>query len=169
MADDTFPRSLTAFGHAMVGGNRAEILNNGDEIFPGMTEAIRNARKTVNFETYIFKNDKAGEIFTAALVDAARRGVEVRVLVDATGSKFAGPLLARMRQAGVKATKYHQTAVELYKIRPADARRSVGTAGQLPRCFCVDDWPGTTATKGGAGQMVGSRRPRRRCRRASRE
>jgi cardiolipin synthase len=146
VADDTFPRSLTAFGHAMVGGNRAEILNNGDEIFPGMTEAIRNAKKTVNFETYIFKNDKAGEIFTAALVDAARRGVEVRVLVDATGSKFAGPLLARMRQAGVKATKYHPIRLwSLYKIGRRTHRKILVVDGEVSFTggFCVDDsWLG---------------------------
>ena len=100
--DEAFRRSLGAFGFAMVEGNRAEILNNGDEIFPAMTDAIRDAKVTVNLEQYIFKDDRAGKLVAEALMEAARRGVEVRVLVDGTGSKFAGPLLARLRRAGVK-------------------------------------------------------------------
>src|SRR4051794_36983630 len=58
--DAAFRRSLDAFGNAMVAGNQAEILNNGDAIFPALTEAIRNARETVDLESYIFKDDKAG-------------------------------------------------------------------------------------------------------------
>ena len=60
VSDDAFRRSLGAFGFAMVEGNRAEILNNGDAIFPAMTDAIRQAKMTVNLESYIFKDDKAG-------------------------------------------------------------------------------------------------------------
>ena len=47
-------------GPPMVNGNSAEILKNGDEIFPAMTKAIREAKQTVNLETYIFQPDKAG-------------------------------------------------------------------------------------------------------------
>ncbi len=112
--DDAFRRSLNGFGNAMVEGNRAEILNNGDEIFPAMTSAIRDARMTVNLESYIFKDDRAGKIMAEALMDAARRGVEVRVLVDGTGSKFSGPLLERMRQAGVKARVFRP--IQLWTI-----------------------------------------------------
>ena len=46
----------------MAGGNRAEILNNGDEIFSAMTKAIREAKASVNLESYIFKDDRAGKI-----------------------------------------------------------------------------------------------------------
>ncbi|HTG32653.1 MAG TPA: phospholipase D-like domain-containing protein [Thermoanaerobaculia bacterium] len=105
VADGAFRRSLDAFGTTMVGGNRAEILNNGDEIFPAMTRAIRDARRTVNLESYIFKNDKAGGIVADALIEAARRGVEVRVLVDATGSSHSWAVLDRMKEAGAVRTK----------------------------------------------------------------
>jgi cardiolipin synthase len=130
----------------MVGGNSAVILDNGDEIFPAMTGAIRAAKSTVNLESYIFKNDKAGEIFTDALVDAARRGVEVRVLVDATGSKFAGPLLERMRQAGAKATKFHPIRLwSLYKIGRRTHRKILVVDGAISFTggFCIaDHWLG---------------------------
>lgn len=144
--DDAFLRSLSAFGFAMVGGNRAEILNNGDEIFPAMTRAIREAKHTVNLESYIFKNDRAGEIFAEALIDAARRGVEVRVLVDATGSKFSGPLLDRMRRAGVKAFKFHPIRLwSLYKIGRRTHRKILVVDGvtSFTGGFCIaEKWLG---------------------------
>ena len=67
----------------MVGGNDAPLLMNGDEIFPAMTAEIRRAKKTVNLETYIFQPDEAGTQFADAMIDAAKKGVEVRLLVDA--------------------------------------------------------------------------------------
>jgi len=117
VSDRAFLRSLDAFGNAMVGGNRAEILNNGDEIVPAMVAAIREAKLSVDLEAYVFKNDRAGAMIAEPLMDAARRGVEVRVLVDGTGSGRSGPLLDRMRKAGVKAYVYHPIRLwSLYKI-----------------------------------------------------
>jgi cardiolipin synthase len=82
VSDPAFRRSLDTFGTAMIPGNTAELLKNGDEIFPSMTGAIRQAQKTVNLETYIFQPDEAGKQFADAMMEAARRGVEVRLLID---------------------------------------------------------------------------------------
>jgi cardiolipin synthase len=143
--DDAFRRSLSAFGNAMVGGNRAEILNNG-EIFPAMTRAIREARSTVDLESYIFKDDRAGKLIAEALMEAARRGVEVRVLVDGTGSKFSGPLLERMRQAGVNARMYHPIRLwSLHKIARRTHRKILVVDGTVSFTggFCIaDSWLG---------------------------
>ena len=144
--DDAFRRSLSAFGFAMVEGNRAEILNPGDEIFPAMTEAIRGARKTVNLESYIFKDDRAGKIIAEALIDAARRGVEVRLLVDGTGSKFSGPLLERVRQAGGKAAMYRPIRLwTLHKIARRTHRKILVVDGEISFTggFCIEEsWLG---------------------------
>jgi cardiolipin synthase len=144
--DGSFRRSLDGFGSPMVGGNHAEILNNGDEIFPGMIGAIHDAKTTVNLESYIFKNDKAGETFAVALMDAARRGVEVRVLVDATGSSRTGPLLDRMRKAGVKASVFHPIRLwSLYKIGRRSHRKILVVDGTVSFAggFCIaDPWFG---------------------------
>jgi cardiolipin synthase len=144
--DDAFRRSLGAFGHAMVEGNRAEILNNGDAIFPAMNRAIREARSTVNLESYIFKDDRAGAIIAEALMDAARRGVEVRVLVDGTGSKFSGPLLDRMRRAGVNARVFRPIRLwTLHKIARRTHRKILVVDGTVSFTggFCIaDQWLG---------------------------
>ena len=146
VGDDAFRRSLSTFGFATVGGNSAEILINGDAIFRGMTGAIREARTTVNLESYIFKDDKAGKIMADALMEAARRGVEVRVLVDGTGSKFAGPLLARMRQAGVKTAVFRPIRLwTLYKIARRTHRKILVVDGTVSFAggFCIaDQWLG---------------------------
>jgi cardiolipin synthase A/B len=65
-------------------GNVYEVLENGDEIFPPMLEAIRHARTRIEFESYIFSGDM-GEAFTKELIDASRRGVTVRMVLDALG------------------------------------------------------------------------------------
>ncbi|MFY9825488.1 MAG: phospholipase D-like domain-containing protein [Thermoanaerobaculia bacterium] len=144
--DGSFRRSLDAFGNTMVGGNRVEILNNGDGIFPAMTGAIRDAKVTVNLESYIFKDDKAGAIFADALMAAARRGVEVRVMVDATGSSRSGALLDRMRKVGVKAYVFHPIRLwSLYKIGRRTHRKILVVDGSISFAggFCIaDQWMG---------------------------
>jgi cardiolipin synthase len=144
--DGVFSRSLSAFGNTMVGGNRAEILNNGDEFFTAMVEAIRGAKKTVNLESYIYKPDKAGELMTQALIEAARRGVEVRVLVDGTGSSHSGPHLQRMRMAGVRAEKFHPVRLwSIYKIARRTHRKILVVDGTVSFTggFCIaDSWLG---------------------------
>jgi cardiolipin synthase len=146
VADGAFRRSLDGFGTTMVKGNSAEILNNGDAIVGGMTAAIRDAKRTVNLESYIFKDDKAGAIFAAALMDAARRGVAVRVLVDGTGSSRTGPLLERMKKAGVKAYVFHPIRLwSLYKIGRRTHRKILVVDGTVSFTggFCIaNDWLG---------------------------
>jgi cardiolipin synthase A/B len=84
-------------------GNRIEPLLNGDEAYPAMLEAIGQARQTVSFMTYIFDQDEVGLAFAQVLGAAARRGVEVRVLVDAMGIRYSWPTIHRtLRREGVK-------------------------------------------------------------------
>jgi len=114
-------------------GNRLEPLINGDEAFPAMLEAIREARQTVSFCTYIFDRDEVGLAFAQALGDATRRGVEVRVLIDATGIRYSWPtILHTLRQEGVRHAQFlpsfallHLTSMNLRthrKILVADGR-----------------------------------------------
>src|ERR1043166_356476 len=84
-------------------GNRIEPLLNGNEAYPAMLEAISQARRTVSFMTYIFDRDEVGLAFTQALGAAVRRGVEVRVLIDAMGIRYSWPTIHRsLRREGVR-------------------------------------------------------------------
>ena len=92
-------------------GNKIDLLQNGDEYFPAMLEAIGAARKTVNFQAYIVYSDAVGSAFRDALCERARAGVEVRVLLDGIGSgwKLNNSDVRMMREAGCKFAYYHPT------------------------------------------------------------
>jgi cardiolipin synthase len=81
-----------------ISGNRFELLENGEEFFPRVFEAIAAARREVRLETFILFEDKIGRQLHAALLDVARRGVEVHALIDGYGSpdlsdRFVGELV----------------------------------------------------------------------------
>jgi cardiolipin synthase len=102
--DPQFARTMGHLaGPAVVAGNRITALQNGDQAFPAMLEAIRTARQSVNYEGYIFWNDTVGRTFAEVLSERARAGVPVRLLVDWMGSQKLGDSLERvMRTAGVQ-------------------------------------------------------------------
>ena len=72
-------------------GNKITPLINGDEAFPAMLTAIDSARKSISLCSYIFDNDPTGKEFVAALQRAVERKVQVRVLVDAAGTRYSWP------------------------------------------------------------------------------
>ena len=91
----------------LLAGNRIEPLVNGDEGYPAMLEAIAHARRSVSFLTYIFDRDEAGLAFARAFGEAARRGVEVRVLIDAAGTRYSWPtILHALRREGVTHARF---------------------------------------------------------------
>jgi cardiolipin synthase len=95
-------------GPPVVAGNRYEMLVNGDRIFPSMLAAIRGARKTIDFETYIYWSGEIGKAFADALSERARAGVRVHVLLDWVGSsKMEASLVDELKSAGVEIQKYH--------------------------------------------------------------
>jgi cardiolipin synthase len=103
VTDPQFVRSIGALvGPPLLEGNAAAELLNGDQIFPAMLDAIRSARSTVCFETYIYWSGVIGRRFTDALIERARGGVRVHVMVDWMGAKVDEQMLAEMRSAGIE-------------------------------------------------------------------
>ncbi|PZO09827.1 MAG: cardiolipin synthase B [Lysobacteraceae bacterium] len=94
-------------GPGITRGNLVEALDNGDEIFPAMLEAIRGATQTINFETYIYWSGDIGREFSQALSERARAGVKVNVIIDWVGGlKMDSDVVARMKAAGVRMEFY---------------------------------------------------------------
>ena len=108
--DPQFRRAMGALlGPPLVGGNRAQELLNGEQIFPAMLAAIRSAQHTITFETYIYWSGDIGREFADALSERARAGVKVHVLLDWLGSaKIDDSFLEEMRAAGVEIRKFHK-------------------------------------------------------------
>jgi cardiolipin synthase A/B len=108
VADPRFARAMgSLLGPAILDGNHIETLLNGDQIFPAMLAAIRAARRSITFETYIYWSGVIGAEFAEALSERARAGVRVHVLLDWVGAgKIDDELLEQMSAAGVEVEKY---------------------------------------------------------------
>jgi cardiolipin synthase len=95
-------------GPDIVEGNQVHALQNGDEIFPAMLDAIRAARKTILFETFIYWSGEIGDEFAKALSERARAGVKVHVLLDWLGSiKVEERMVEDMKAASVEVFRFH--------------------------------------------------------------
>ena len=99
--DTRFPDYVAALVGAPVDDGHFTPLRNGDEVFPAMLDTIRQARERISLESFIYEDGEVGDRFTRELVDAARRGVTVRVVLDAFGSTLSGESRARLESAGV--------------------------------------------------------------------
>ena len=98
-------------------GNLIEPLVNGDTAYPAMLTAIAGAQTSITLSTYIFDRDEAGLAFTRALAEAVRRGVEVRVLIDATGTRYSWPsILGELRAAGIRYARFLPTFPALHVL-----------------------------------------------------
>jgi cardiolipin synthase len=115
------------------GGNQAELLHGGDELFPAMVSAIDGARHEVWLATYIYENRGKVEDVTRALVAAAERGVQVRLVVDGFGSRsnLTG-LRAALIGAGVMLTVFRPLHRWWNWLQPSQLRR-------LHQKLCVVD------------------------------
>jgi cardiolipin synthase len=147
ITDATFlPSALP--GPPMTPGNRIEILENGDGIFPPMLEAIGAAKKTVNFEAYIFWSGEVGTRFRDAFLQAAARGVEVRVLLDAVGSssKLKESDADAMEKGGVRVQYFHSKKPwKVWVLNHRNHRRVMvvdGTVGFTGGVGFADEWAG---------------------------
>jgi cardiolipin synthase A/B len=116
--DPQFRRAADALlGNNLTPGNRIEVLQNGDRIFPSMLRAIGRAQKTINFETYVYWSGQVGHDFAVALAERARAGVRVRAILDSQGTrKMSSSDAALMREAGVEIAEYR-------RLRPWDVQR----------------------------------------------
>lgn len=104
-------------------GNRARLLENGEEFFPAVFDAMRGARREIIVETFILFEDKVGMELQQVLLEAAGRGVRVDVLIDGFGccdlsSRFVDPLAA----AGVRIRTF-DPATRWFGLRVAVLRR----------------------------------------------
>src|SRR5260221_5629323 len=105
-------------------GNRIELLRTGGEFFPALTAAIESAEREIWLETYIFADDAAGRAIADALIRAAQRGVDVRVLVDGWGARhyLTKRLERRLRDGRVRLLKY-RPEIAAWQFRSHRLRR----------------------------------------------
>jgi cardiolipin synthase len=122
VGSEGFLRAVEALTQAPVTrGNRAEILINGDRIFPAMLDAIGAAQRTINLLTYIYWRGEIGSRVADAVCERASAGVSCRVLLDAMGSiKMDPELIDRMDDCGVRVSRFRPP--KPYAIRRGNNR-----------------------------------------------
>src|ERR1041384_1507678 len=125
VADRQFQRTMDGLlGPALIPGNSTTTLLNGDEIFPAMLKAIREAKTSITFETYVYWGGLMGAVFTDALAERARAGVKVHVLIDAVGrNRLDHGYEDMMEEAGAEVVLYHSLKwFDLSSARKLDNR-----------------------------------------------
>ena len=87
LGEPSFFPTLEAYASApIVGGNSAEFLLNGEQIFPAIVDAIRSAKKTITYAQYFYEDGPVAREVAEALSERCREGVGVNVLLDAFGT-----------------------------------------------------------------------------------
>jgi cardiolipin synthase len=96
-------------------GNHITLLDSGDQAYPAMLQAIDDAHHCIALQSYIFDHDRIGLQFAEALRRAHERGVAIRVLIDAVGSKYSRPPIVHLlRRNGI--------TTELFMTNPLGLR-----------------------------------------------
>jgi cardiolipin synthase len=93
--------------YELTAGNRIEMLQNGEQAYPAMLEAIDAATSHIFLSTYIFETNRTGLEFVDALSRAVARGVDVRVIIDGVGERYSRPRASRLlASGGVKVARF---------------------------------------------------------------
>jgi cardiolipin synthase len=88
-------------GAAVERGGSYAVLRNGEQAFPPMLTAIRQAKSRINFESFMYGDGVIGDQFTTEFIAAAKRGATVRIVVDSMGHELSRDTQAKLRDAGV--------------------------------------------------------------------
>jgi cardiolipin synthase len=136
-----------AAGVPFVGGNRLVLLNNGDRFYPAMLKAIEDARYSITIEAYIYWAGDTGATFARALAAAARRGVRVKILLDAVGSSSIGNEILKILEGGGCQVAWYNPIrfTRLRRINNRTHRKSLiidGRIGFTGGAGIADHWTG---------------------------
>ncbi|MBM4194078.1 MAG: phosphatidylserine/phosphatidylglycerophosphate/cardiolipin synthase family protein [Gemmatimonadetes bacterium] len=126
-------------------GNRVTLFSEGGETFDAMIALIDGAQRTVDLESYIFRDDAVGDRFASALTAAEARGVRVRVLCDWIGARGTDPsFLARLTEGGVDVRVFNTPGWKRWLgLIPRDHRKLLvvdGSAGVTGGVGIGSEW-----------------------------
>ena len=109
--------------HPLTTGNRIDTLETGDEAYGAMLAAIAAAERSIILESYIFDRDPIGLRIADALIEAQKRGVAARVLIDAVGARYSVPSIAgHLREGGVAVDVFNGNIIMGLRLPYANLR-----------------------------------------------
>ena len=133
-------------------GNRVQLLENGDGFFPLLLRDIAAARESIHIESYIWWKGEICDQVAAALAQKAKQGVEVRLLVDASGGhKMDRKLRDMMVGAGCQVRAFHPVRFSnLGRLNNRDHRKETiidGRVGYIGGYGIAKEWTGNAQDK----------------------
>jgi cardiolipin synthase A/B len=149
--DGVFSRVMgQLMGPPLLPGNAVTILQNGEEIFPAMLEAIRSAERTINFENFLWHEGRVARAVADAFAERARAGVKVHVLQDAFGcSGLHGPAMNTLRDSPVELELFRWFWLGRVNFRTHRKLLVVdGRVGFIGGVCIADAWDGDGVTPG---------------------
>ncbi|MDQ0454805.1 cardiolipin synthase [Rhizobium paknamense] len=113
----------TVCGRVLTSGNRLTPLESGDAAYEAMGQAIDQAEHSILMETYIFDRDRIGRWLADKLIAARKRGVTVRVLVDAVGARYSVPsILSYLEEGDVTVAAFNGQVITGLRLPYANMR-----------------------------------------------
>lgn len=106
---ETFLKTLAVLSDSEIRrGSSVEVLANGEVFYESVLNALRQARRSINIEAYIFQPGKVTDQIIEVLVERARAGVRVNLVMDAIGSfRFMLTGIEELEEAGGEVHIYH--------------------------------------------------------------
>jgi cardiolipin synthase len=132
---------------ATVAGNRLELLEGGEERLRAILELIASAQTKLQILFYIFNPDWAGTLVRDALVQAARRGVSVKLLIDGFGSAAQPKFFAELGESGGETCVFNPSYGVRYLLRNhqklvvADEQRAIVGGANIDDTYLSDEGP----------------------------
>ena len=109
---------LMDLGSPLTAGNKIKLLINGENKFPNMLQAIKNAKQHIHLEYYIFECDEIGFELIEILIQKAKDGVEVKMIYDDFGSPtIKKKIESRLRDAGVEIFPFYKIQFYFFATR----------------------------------------------------
>ena len=147
MADDVAEPLVATSPKVTVGGNRIEIIESGEDRLRTILALIAGAQSSLKVLFYMFNADWAGAMVRDALVEAARRGVEVKVLIDGFGSTAQPKYFEELEESGGELCVFNPAWGRRYLLRNhqklivVDDRIAVTGGANIDDTYLTDTGP----------------------------
>ena len=94
--------------------NDVEIFPDSKDFFESLLKELKKAKHHINIQFYIFKDDEIGNKIIDILIEKAKKGIEVRLLYDAVGSRlFSDKSINKLKKAGVKVSAFFPSFMKI--------------------------------------------------------
>jgi cardiolipin synthase len=132
---------------AEIAGNRLEVIESGQARLRAILDLIAGAQQSIKILMYMFNADTAGEQVRDALIEAAQRGVQIKLLIDGFGSAAGPDFFAALDKPRGHVCVFNPSYGRRYLLRNhqklaiADDRIAILGGANIDETYLTDDGP----------------------------